>query len=276
MILLVRHAVPFFPRVGGPDDHHRPLTAEGARQARRLARQLPAPALVVSSPYLRAVQTVEPLARAHGHTVTTDPALREWDSGVGPSPDYARLYEESWSDPGLARPGGESLDQLTVRARDAVTALAARPVDGTIVVGSHGTFIARALLGIGVPGIDWPFCASMPMPAVYRLHPNGDRILATGPGLINHFFDDAPLGNAPDRPGAAPDHPAPAGPAPVTDENATGQTQRLSRPWFDRDRPHVRKFRAVAQSGVCRWPSSPEWPSRRRRIRPALGPHRAW
>jgi 2,3-bisphosphoglycerate-dependent phosphoglycerate mutase len=179
-VVLVRHAVPFTPEPDGPDDHHRSLTAAGAGQAQRLVGELPVPALIVSSPYLRAVQTVEPLARTYGLSVRTDPALREWDSGLGPTPDYARHYQDSWDDPGLCRPGGESLDQLTARA---VTALTALDAGGPVVVGSHGTFIARALVGFGVPGIDWAFCVAMPMPAVYRLRLDGKHMAVTGPGL---------------------------------------------------------------------------------------------
>jgi 2,3-bisphosphoglycerate-dependent phosphoglycerate mutase len=84
-----------------------------------------------------------------------------------------------------------SLDQLSIRATAALTALAASALDGVVVVGSHGTFIARALLGLGIAGIDWPFCAAMPMPAVYRLWMDGDRVSVDGPGLAPRA-DDAP------------------------------------------------------------------------------------
>jgi 2,3-bisphosphoglycerate-dependent phosphoglycerate mutase len=181
-IVLVRHASPVLPRPGGPDDHHRALTAEGVHQARRLVGELPAPELVVSSPYRRAVQTVEPLARAYGLTVRTDPRLREWDSGLEPRPDYARHHTYSWDNPDHARAGGESLARLTDRATTALLDWAAH---GPVVVGSHGTFVARALLGFGVDGIDWPFCAAMPMPAVYRLRWEGGRVVVSGPGLTD-------------------------------------------------------------------------------------------
>ncbi|HZB51950.1 MAG TPA: phosphoglycerate mutase family protein, partial [Mycobacteriales bacterium] len=64
-LVLVRHGSSVVPTVGGPDDHRRPLTAAGRRQAAELVAELvdPAPVLVASSPYRRAVETVAPLAR---------------------------------------------------------------------------------------------------------------------------------------------------------------------------------------------------------------------
>ncbi len=161
--------------------------------------------LIASSPYLRAVETVTPLADALGLPVRTWAELREWDSGLEPSPDYERHYAASWADPDLARPGGESLRALSARATAILRALAAAHPDGTVVVGgdgtfvaralagshahgtvvvgSHGTFVARALAGFGVDGVDWPFARAMPMPAVYRLRLTPDTVHATGPGL---------------------------------------------------------------------------------------------
>lgn len=177
-VILVRHAESVHPTPGGPDDYHRPLSGTGLAQAARLVDELAAvrPDLVAASPYLRAVQTIEPFARALGLPVHTDVELREWDSGLEPTPDYARHYADSWADPDFARPGGESLRQLTVRATAALRDLAENR--GTVVIGNHGTFISRALVGFGV-AVDWAFSRAMPMPAVYRV--TDDEI--TGPGL---------------------------------------------------------------------------------------------
>jgi 2,3-bisphosphoglycerate-dependent phosphoglycerate mutase len=66
VLVLVRHAVPHLPRAGGPDGLHRGPTAEGHAQAAALVDPLARLVRVVSSPYLRAVQTVGPLAAALG------------------------------------------------------------------------------------------------------------------------------------------------------------------------------------------------------------------
>lgn len=65
MILLVRHASAGDSAAWEGDDHDRPLDSRGRKQTKGLARQLAQfdPAVIVSSPYLRCLQTVEPLAR---------------------------------------------------------------------------------------------------------------------------------------------------------------------------------------------------------------------
>ncbi|MFE7740842.1 histidine phosphatase family protein [Nocardia sp. NPDC057455] len=185
VLVLVRHAQPFIPRPGGPGDYERSLTEAGRCQAEGLVTELAAeqPAAIVSSPYLRAVRTVEPLARFTGLPVVTDNELREWDSGIGPTPGYARYYAESWAQPWLARPGGESLRQLCGRATAILTELAQRHPGRTVIIGSHGTFISRALIGFGRREVGWAFQRAMPMPAVYRLVFEDGVVRATGPGL---------------------------------------------------------------------------------------------
>lgn len=180
-IILVRHADSVVPTPGGPDQLSRPLTPAGLAAAASLAPELVALGAhrVVSSPYLRAVQTVRPAAAALGVPVETDQELREWDSGLGPRPDFARLHEESWADPSLARPGGESLAQLSARAVRALRRL----LDGPdVLVGSHGNFVSRALVGFGCP-VDWAFARAMPMPAVYVVSFANSVPSISGPGL---------------------------------------------------------------------------------------------
>lgn len=46
--------------------------------------------------------------------------------------------------------------------------IAAEYPEATVVVGSHGTFVARALIAAG-HDTDWEFCRLMPMPAVYEV-----------------------------------------------------------------------------------------------------------
>ncbi len=78
-IHLVRHAFAGERKLWAADDHLRPLSAKGAAQADALVGLLAAVPIevVLSSPSVRCVQTVEPLARARGLTVTNDDGLAE-------------------------------------------------------------------------------------------------------------------------------------------------------------------------------------------------------
>lgn len=79
-IELVRHAkAQSRDRWWGRPDRERPLTRSGRAQARSLAADLADPRVVriISSPFQRCVQTVQPLAGKLGLTVETDDALGE-------------------------------------------------------------------------------------------------------------------------------------------------------------------------------------------------------
>ena len=78
-VLLVRHGDAGDRRRWSGEDRLRPLSPRGRRQARALVDQLAGygAVRVVSSSYLRCVETVEPLARARQLRVETSPALAE-------------------------------------------------------------------------------------------------------------------------------------------------------------------------------------------------------
>ena len=77
-IYLVRHAQAG-ERTTAEDDHLRELSEPGRFQAVRIAERFATVPVsrVLSSPYPRCVQTVEPLATSHGLTVETSEVLAE-------------------------------------------------------------------------------------------------------------------------------------------------------------------------------------------------------
>jgi 8-oxo-dGTP diphosphatase len=77
--VLVRHASAGDRREWDGDDRLRPLDAKGRGQAAELVDRIGPLKVrrVVSSPYARCVETVEPLAEAHGLSVELDDRLAE-------------------------------------------------------------------------------------------------------------------------------------------------------------------------------------------------------
>lgn len=75
----VRHAKAGERRTWHGDDVDRPLSSAGWHQAEALADRLErrSPSVLISSPYLRCIQTLEPLADRLGIAVTIDQRLRE-------------------------------------------------------------------------------------------------------------------------------------------------------------------------------------------------------
>jgi 8-oxo-dGTP diphosphatase len=78
-VYLVRHASAGKRSEWQGDDRLRPIDARGERQAEDLVAELREASFgrIVSSPYVRCVQSVEPLAEARGLELETDEALAE-------------------------------------------------------------------------------------------------------------------------------------------------------------------------------------------------------
>ena len=86
--MLVRHAHANARKEWSGDDRLRPLSVHGRRQAERLidvAASFERPSRVLSSPYLRCLQTMEPLARANDLSVEPSDELSEGQSSAAVS-----------------------------------------------------------------------------------------------------------------------------------------------------------------------------------------------
>jgi len=125
-----------------------PLTPTGLAQAHALARRLGQIQFdaLYSSDLGRAVQTADIIAGACGKPVRIDVGVSERHMGIFQGltareilkqyPAEKRTYDESGGEYQL--PGGESASQRLKRSVNALTALAVRHEDATIVVVTHG------------------------------------------------------------------------------------------------------------------------------------------
>jgi 2,3-bisphosphoglycerate-dependent phosphoglycerate mutase len=131
VILLVRHAQPVAPGDPRYPENDRPLSPLGRRQAEQLRDELAGeePAAIYSSPYPRALHTVEPLARLSGLDVTIVDDLRERLLSVEPMADWRERLRQSWRDFSLEVGGGESSAGAQLRVRTVLDELATRHDD---------------------------------------------------------------------------------------------------------------------------------------------------
>jgi 8-oxo-dGTP diphosphatase len=109
-LFLVRHA-PAGSRSGWTEaDELRPLSKKGRRQAERLIRQFRDVEItrIVSSPYVRCVQTVRPLAVVRGLQVDASDALTEGAS----TPDALALVDELAAGPAVLCTHGDVIMAL--------------------------------------------------------------------------------------------------------------------------------------------------------------------
>jgi 2,3-bisphosphoglycerate-dependent phosphoglycerate mutase len=158
------------PVTGHGEENDRPLSVAGHEAAQRLAATLSAEpvAAIYSSPYPRAIQTIEPLAETMGLGITVVTDLRERVLAPGDLPDWEEHCRRGWADFDYALLGGESSTAAQRRVCAVLHDLAARHPEQTIAIASHGNLIALALHAHdGSIGFD--FWRTMPMPAVYGL-----------------------------------------------------------------------------------------------------------
>jgi broad specificity phosphatase PhoE len=176
-VLLVRHAEPIPPGSPGWEerDDDRPLTEAGRQAALELADELEPYVItrVYSSPYRRAMETVEPTAERRGLPVTVLPDLRERRLMTPPREDWMEVLRAAWDDPDYAPAGAESSREAQRRGSGALDLLRVRhPDGGRLLLGSHGNLISLILQALE-PDVNAEFHLAMPMPAIYHLEHDG-------------------------------------------------------------------------------------------------------
>ncbi|MGM0524184.1 MAG: histidine phosphatase family protein [Bacillota bacterium] len=153
-----------------------PLTNLGVNQARRLAEYLEKeglkPEKLVSSPYMRAVETVRPYARQHNLEVIKDTRLQEQVLSDQPVDDYIGVVKASFSDPDYKLPGGESAKDALCRFKQVIDEYSEE--DAPLVVVTHGHLLALYLHEIN-PDFNFKDWQVLKNPDVFIIHIDGDH-----------------------------------------------------------------------------------------------------
>lgn len=147
-----------------------PLTSLGRDQAEWMAAAFPAaPDLIVSSPFVRALETAAPTAERFPEVprevwpveeFTYLGALHGPDTTAPQRQPFVRAYWER-EDPDYVNGGhGESFKAVIARAHAFLDRLAARPEEGLIAVFTHGLFM-KAVIWTLLSGTDVPDAAAM-------------------------------------------------------------------------------------------------------------------
>ncbi len=169
-VFLVRHCE------ATGQDASSPLTAVGQTQATHLADYLETLGvdLLVSSPYIRARQSVAPLARQLGLPVEIDARLAERVLSAEPLADWREAIKQSFVDLDLAWPGGESSRAAMARGRAAIDGLLARPERAAVAV-THGNLLTLILHSFGTQG-GFQIWERLTNPDVHCLVVHGERV----------------------------------------------------------------------------------------------------
>lgn len=143
-LYFVRHAEPDYEN---HDDMSRPLTEKGMRD-RLLAADFLSDkdiSAVYSSPFKRAVDTVQPLADRLNLPVLTDADFRERKVDSVWVEDFDAFSRQQWSDFDYRLTDGETLRTVEERNFAAVQRVLKSCPDAAVAIGSHGTALSTLI-----------------------------------------------------------------------------------------------------------------------------------
>ena len=168
-LYFVRHAESRF--IEGKE-RERGLTEQGDLDAKKVANLLQAEhiAFLYSSPYLRAVQTIQILADLYGKPVLTFEDLREraLSGSHVKHDDFHEAKRQLYLDASFAFPGGESGIQAQARAVNIIEQVLGEHRGNKIVIGTHGDIMTLIFQHVD-PNYGFEFWKSTTMPDIYRM-----------------------------------------------------------------------------------------------------------
>ncbi len=123
-----------------------PLTPEGVAQATQLAEQLAALPIerIISSPFLRATQSIAPLAQRLSLPIATDVRLAERILSTADLSDWLAMLQSTFDDLDRCFEGGESSRAAMQRAAAVVRDVELHSAEVTLLV-THGNLMALLL-----------------------------------------------------------------------------------------------------------------------------------
>ena len=143
-VFFVRHAE---PDLQNHDDASRGLSAKGLKDRELVTAFLGDEEIhaVFSSPFKRALDTVQPLALRKGLLVQTVADFRERRVESGWIEDFQGFCRKQWADFRYKLPEGECLSEVQSRNIAALSRLLTEYEGKTVVVGSHGTAMSTII-----------------------------------------------------------------------------------------------------------------------------------
>ncbi|WP_002149038.1 histidine phosphatase family protein [Bacillus cereus] len=175
-IYFVRHAHSTYTK----EERERPLSEKGWLDAQNITSLLKDEKIdvVISSPYERAIQTVEGIANANKLSIQLEEDLRERLLSKEPVQDFNDAIQKVWEDWTFAYEGGESNDVAQRRAVLCMQNILGKYKGKNIVIGTHGNIMVL-LMNYFDSKYDFQFWKTLHMPDVYKLiFDNNDFISA--------------------------------------------------------------------------------------------------
>lgn len=171
-IFLVRHCL--------ADGQHKdsPLTTVGMRQAILLSRFFDKQKIkfdgIISSPYLRAIESIKPFAESNNLRVELDDRLQERILSNEPIDDWMEVLEQSFNELDFKLPGGESANDAITRGNALLDSIFQDNDLNNMILVSHGNLISLMLKSFDQT-IGFDEWKNLNNPDVYLIESNGDK-----------------------------------------------------------------------------------------------------
>ncbi|MGE7884548.1 histidine phosphatase family protein [Bacillus sp. NPDC094077] len=174
-IYFVRHAHSTYTK----EERERPLSEKGHLDAEDVTRLLKDEHIdvVISSPYKRAIQTVQGVANIYNLSIQIEEDLRERLLSTEPVADFNVAMQNVWEDWTFAYEGGESNDVAQSRAVLCMQNILEKYKDKNIVIGTHGNIMVL-LMNYFDRKYDFQFWKTLHMPDVYKLTFDNDLFIS--------------------------------------------------------------------------------------------------
>ena len=147
-IYFIRHAQS--QRSAAVKNSQWPLSPQGKSQAEKLSSLLSHLRVtdVISSPYLRCVETVNPFVEKSEVNFSTVEGLRERHLANGLIKNFEEVWEKSWGDFDFKLEGCESSREAQIRIRNTVDCIVQDYLGKTIAISTHGFVLGLFLNSI--------------------------------------------------------------------------------------------------------------------------------
>jgi 2,3-bisphosphoglycerate-dependent phosphoglycerate mutase len=165
-VYFVRHAHSTYTT----DELGRPLSEKGLKDAEKIAQILKDKKVdhVISSPYKRAIQSVQGVARNSGTEIELIDGFKERRLSAGSVRDFNSAISKVWQDFNFSLDGGESSNAAQKRGMEALLKTLDTYEGKNIVIGTHGNIMVL-IMNYFNEEYDFDFWKQLEMPDIYQL-----------------------------------------------------------------------------------------------------------
>jgi 2,3-bisphosphoglycerate-dependent phosphoglycerate mutase len=177
-IYFVRHAHSTYTA----DELNRPLSERGLGDADRVTELLSNENItnVISSPYKRAIQTVDGIAQFYNLDIIIDDGFRERKLACNAVDNFDEAILQVWENLNFALPGGESGYYARERGVTSLKNVIYKYRGGNIVIGTHGNIMVL-IMNYYNKKYNYDFWSKLNMPDIYKLSFKDEILLEVKP-----------------------------------------------------------------------------------------------